>query len=245
MLDATWDHVYVAAVFEDGQVSSRAHAGRFENCTLDGAWRNGVSVTNGYDLQFVGNTIRNVREQVGIDLESNAEDGPNSVSDILVAGNSFSNCATLGVYAPSLHPALRVTVSDNVISDTPGGIALYGDEHRILNNTINGENAARIGIGVTGNNALIQGNTVQNGRHIAIYAAGTGNVIKSNTILDYGFPDSGCSIHTEGGLGGGLIEGNTIRKTIPDSDWQPIRRHASDTLGVNFRYGVQGADGAF
>ena len=36
MLDATWDHVYVAAVFEDGQVSSRAHACRFENCTLDG-----------------------------------------------------------------------------------------------------------------------------------------------------------------------------------------------------------------
>ena len=248
MKNATWDHVYVTAIMDNGQTVARTHDGRFENCTIEDAWRSGVSVTNGYNIAFAGNTIRGIQgqdPQTGIQLEANAEDGADSVTDILVEGNTFDDCSGRAVYAASLHPASRITVSGNTITNCSTAIALYGNEHQILNNTFDGGNTIKIGIGVTGNNALIQGNTVRNGRHIAIYAAGSGNVIKNNTIVDYGFADSGCCIHTEGGLGGGLIEGNTIRKTIPDTDWQPIRRHASDTLGVNYRYGVQGADGAF
>lgn len=245
LIDATFDHIYVGSVHVEGKPIIRSHDGRFENCTLDNAYRNGISVISGYDLHFVGNTIRNVVDQMGIDLEPNAKDGPGSITDIEIADNIFENTANFAVYAPSLYPPSNVTLSGNIVSGTPTAFVLNGDGHQILNNTFNGINAAELGIAVAGDDALIEGNTVRNGRLAAIYTAGSGNVIRANTIIDYGFADTGECIHTTSGLGGGLIEDNTIRKTVVDDDWEPIESHAGDSVRNNYRYGVAGSDGLF
>jgi hypothetical protein len=245
MLDGTLDHIYVSANITNGQLISRAHAGRFENCTLDNAYRNGVAVTNGYDLQFVGNTVRNVQNLAGIDLEANEEDGPNAVTDILVANNTISNCNRPGIYGTGHYPPARLTAYGNTVSNCAGGIVFYGDDHRILNNSVDGSAQRVTGIGITGKRGLIQGNNVFNGNHLAIYTCGTGNVVRDNSITDYGISDVGVCIYTISGSGGGFIDNNTIRKTIRNTNWEPIRAHELDEIGLNYRFGCEGTDGAF
>jgi len=81
--------------------------------------------------------------------------------------------------------------------------------------------------------------------NFGIYAEGGNHTISNNTLVDYGVVANGQCIFTLYGIGNDVIVGNSITKTVPNPAWVPIVVNKLDLPGINYRYGVQGIDGAF
>lgn len=98
-----------------------------DNCYLDNARRNGVSITNGYNVVIQNCRIENVggtNPQSAIDIETNTN---KYASNILVSNNFIDNCQ-LGVtiYGRSNYTKTSISVENNYINCTWRAIAVNG-----------------------------------------------------------------------------------------------------------------------
>ena len=163
----------------------------------------------------------------------------------LISGNTISTLT--GLEAILVHPSWSgsASITSNSIQNitSANGIEADASNTVITANTL--QSVGGIGIGVSGNGDNIQNNNLTTGTGIGIYAVGMNHTINDNTLIDFGNPLAGDCIVTADGSGGTTIAGNTIRKTVPNPAWIPIVINSLDNPGVNYRYGVQGPDGAF
>jgi parallel beta-helix repeat protein len=162
-----------------------------------------------------------------------------------VSGNIMSSITSLEAILVHSSWSGSATISANQISNftSANGIQVDAANASISSNTL--QNIGGTAISVSTSDDLIQNNTLTTGTGTGIYAQGVNHTIKNNTLTDFGIPATGQCIFTAYGGGGTSIVGNTIRKTMPNSAWVPIVINPLDLPGVNYRYGVQGADGAF
>jgi hypothetical protein len=163
----------------------------------------------------------------------------------LVSGNTF-NLLT-GIDAILVHASWSgvATISTNQITNvtSANGIQVDVSNAAITSNTL--QNIGGAGICVSTSSDDIENNNLTTGTQTGIYAQGVNHTIRNNTLVDFGSALTGQSIFTASGGGGTVIVGNTVRKTVPNPSWIPIVINPLDKPGVNYRYGVQGADGAF
>jgi hypothetical protein len=165
----------------------------------------------------------------------------------LVSGNTFDTLTELSAIFVASSWAGHATLSNNLIkniSDVSAyAVSVFTSGATITGNTL--QNISTMGIAVFGNNADIENNHLTGGLSTGIYAEGGNHTISNNTLVDYGVAANGQCIFTLYGSGNDAIVGNSITKTVPNPAWVPIVVNKLDLPGINYRYGVQGTDGAF
>ncbi|HEY8749327.1 MAG TPA: right-handed parallel beta-helix repeat-containing protein [Tepidisphaeraceae bacterium] len=163
-----------------------------------------------------------------------------------ISGNTFTGLTNVAAITIESTWTGQATIANNQINNLPGstgGIVVYTNNVAVTGNTL--QNVTGVGIAVLANGADIENNTLLNGANVGIYAEGGSHIVKNNALTDYGVTLNGLCIVTANGIGNDIIIGNTITKTVPNSAWIAIQANKLDQPGVNFRYGVSGADGPF
>ncbi len=95
--------------------------GKFINCSADNAYRNGMSIIVGRDIEIVGGSYTNANgiwPQSGIDIEPNEEDVSPGAEDIIIRDATFTGNNGAGVMATNYWSGVeRVAVENNYFSD--------------------------------------------------------------------------------------------------------------------------------
>ena len=163
----------------------------------------------------------------------------------LISGNTINSITGLcAIYVHTSWSGLA-TISANQIDNVTSadGIVVGTSNTVITTNTL--QNIAGTGISISASSDGIENNNLTTGSNFGIYAEGGNHTIKNNTLVDFGFAATGQCIFTLYGSGGDVITGNTVSKSVPNSAWVPIVINPLDLPGINYRYGMQGPDGAF
>ncbi len=216
-----------------------------ENCP------SGVRV-NGHHCRVSNNLFRNAKSP---------ESGPGSgaLGQIVVAGASFEQVhisgnkmhSIKGVSGIHLHGTFggSALIQNNQFFEVAGGkysaINVDSSDASIIGNVIEKMPEGGLAIRVSGARAVIENNLLRNGVGSAIWCGGSNHTIRGNTVIDFGLSDAGRCLQTIDGSGGSVIEGNVIRKTTPNREWEALLSNPNDYLGKNFRQGTKGSDGPF
>jgi hypothetical protein len=164
----------------------------------------------------------------------------------LVSGNIFDTLSGLDAILFHASWSGTSTVTANQISNLLGsGVSAIGTAASnavVRANTIQNSDG---GIAASGTNIDIESNTLTNGPVTGIYEDGSNNIVRNNTLTDFGDVNTGKCIFTLFDSGGTIISGNTISKTVPNAAWIPIICWAQDQIGTNYAYNVGGLNGAF
>ncbi len=95
--------------------------GKFINCSADNAYRNGMSIIVGRNIEIIGGSYTNANgiwPQSGIDIEPNEEDISPGAEDIVIRDATFTGNNGAGVMATNYWSGVeRVTVENNYFSD--------------------------------------------------------------------------------------------------------------------------------
>jgi hypothetical protein len=194
--DAVLDDIYIAA--NSSKVSSKD--GVIENCTLDGARRNSISVIAGQRIEITNNRISNVRGADpgdGILIESNATDAEGANRDIVINRNTFSNVDDSGVSVIPNRSPKYITIDSNEFVNCPTGVRIMTTQCVVSNNFFHdavrptsGRGSQTLGQIVTGGYnggvVTIDSNRIENikdmsGIYVHITWTGSANV-ENNTV---------------------------------------------------------------
>jgi hypothetical protein len=248
--DAICDHLYFAAS-DSLRDATACRDGVVENCLFDGAWRNAISVIHAHNLVLHNNTIRNVvgtRPQSGIDIEANTTgsnaDCDRANRDISISGNSFSSCTGSAVQIPGVKSPSRISIVGNNIAGS--GVSVPDDvgasEIAICDNVIH--DVVGVGIAIGGVGGVVSGNRLSNGSEFAIYVTGGQHLISRNSLVDFGRKSDGrCITVSYHSSDASVIEGNIVRKAMPNRKWVAIVHNPKDVLHLNYQFGVGESDG--
>ncbi len=247
--DAVCDGLYLSA-WKPPDPSTACRDGTVRGCTIDGAFRNCVSIIQANHVTIQDSMIRNARgtsPESGIDIESNPDDANGANHDIEIRRNTISSCNVTGVKIVGQRNPHGIVISQNSITGCASGIvevdATQADE-TISQNRI--EDCTAIAIALSGVRSSCERNALINCHDIGIYAEGSNHSIRGNALVDTGRANPpGSCIHTLYGKGETTIEWNSIRSTVPKPTWIPIVASKEDLLGLNWRQGVSGKDGQF
>ena len=113
------------------------HDGLIEGCSINSAWRNGISLVHGSRINIESNLFQNISgtaPQAGIDIEANSNDTDGANRDITIDNNRFQNIAETGVAVPSSMAPYDVTIDSNQFSNVPTGVFNQGLDTVVDNN---------------------------------------------------------------------------------------------------------------
>ncbi len=126
-INAVTDGFYIAAT-DPGNRSTYTQNGLFLNCTADNAYRNGMSIINGENIQVVGGAYTNSHGTLptaGIDVEANAGTAVPGNHNILIRGVTLSGNDGYGVKLVARGLPTNITVEGCYFTNNDrGGIWL-------------------------------------------------------------------------------------------------------------------------
>jgi len=125
-----------------------------------------------------------------------------SGDDVVIANNEIMNGTAGAMSITSTPKPVGVIVDNNDIHDNSDGLVAYCDSCEITDNTIDAEGTR--GIDVNGDNAVITGNTVTQGRP-GIKIAGNNALVEGNAVSPTA---DGAAIQVH--PGSAVVQGNTI-----------------------------------
>lgn len=186
------------------------------------SYRQMLSVVHCRHGRVIGNSFRDQTSPftgVSVDVEANPGDMAGVLSDITIAGNTFSNC-NQGVNINGVASPANVQVCGNRFTDGLRGVLNLAPGTLIKDNAF-----ARLKSIAVVNNALarIVGNDFAGCLSVVVYFnPGTGaSVVAYNTIADCGEPagtQSPWVIQTRFGGGHEIVTGNVVSFTTPRPD---------------------------
>lgn len=196
-INSTLDDLYL-----DGDKSGRStRDGVIQDCTFDGAYRNGITVVQANHIEITRNSVSHVvgmHPNTGIVIEAGPDSPMYSSSDILINQNTITDIAESGIAVAPAQAPKRITIDSNSFVNCPAGVLIRGDECVITNNYF--VDGARSASG-PGSSVL--------GQISVMNYAGTSVVISDNTISDV-TGMSGIYIHSTWS-GVATVTGNTVQ----------------------------------
>ena len=168
------DAIYMCAMSASNDATA-THDGLVEGCSINSAWRNGISIIHASRVLIESNLIQNVSgtaPESGIDVEANYTDSNGANHDISINGNRFQNIAIYGVCLPTTENSFNITVDSNQFSNMPTAVFNQAQDTVIDNNICsNYSNTTPTPTSY----GMIYSSLYANGKHVEI----TGNTISA------------------------------------------------------------------
>jgi hypothetical protein len=145
--------------------------GRFIGVYCSNAWRNGLSVIEGHQLDFIGCEFSNTTgssPQAGVDLEPNGGDPANSIDGIRFYGCTFQGSVGYGMQISTNGSPKNIVIDGcRFTANAAGGINVNSTDIRITKNLFEAFTASTrgivdVGASASNKNILIDGNTFLN-----------------------------------------------------------------------------------
>ncbi len=186
--DFTFDNVRSINAVVDGfyfdsptpaDTTTHARDGVLLNCVADNAWRNGMSIIQGRNIQVMGGKYNNTNggnPGAGIDLESDSSNPAASLYNINIFGIEATGNDGYGVQISNEANPRKITVkASSITSNLKGAIFLGCADGTIDDNDFEGySNAALVNVIETGFvTGTVEGNTISNNRFRNISPADT------------------------------------------------------------------------
>lgn len=231
VIDSTCDGFYVSAL-DSSDPSTYPSRGRFLGCSSERAYRQGMSIINGSDLQIIGgayNHTNGTLPAAGIDLEPNPGSATPGIENVLIHGVRFEGNEGGGVLLTGIAGGHNVTIEDSTFVgnaardfDGGGGFAVYVAMHHVLMQrnvfTDHGPNLTysvlRFPSATDNSDNIVRDNTFMNNPLPADKAiisvanvAGVRNLFTGNVIKDNGGVAVRNGDPTGACFGGNLIDG--------------------------------------
>ena len=144
-INATTDGFFLATYENVLNPAEQSHDGLFLNVVADNAYRNGMSIVAGHDIDIVGSSFKNsigVWPQAGIDIEPDPGMADNSATGITFLANRFEDNIGKGLTATGFHQSIdAINVQGNYFRDNrAGGLQVSSSNGSASNIVIQGNN---------------------------------------------------------------------------------------------------------